>query len=96
MEGKIVEFLTGRRLEAHFVGRARARDEQFAGADLSRYPCPANVAFLEFRHAPEIAGNVGFRGGWHEKTIDHAGKPPAAGVKPRPLECHAISHYFAG
>src|SRR5438093_13626443 len=69
VEGKIVEFFTGRRLEMHFVGRARARDKQVAPADLPRDPRPAHVAFPELRHPPEVAGNVGFWGGGHEKTI---------------------------
>ena len=80
VDGKIVEFFTGRRLEAHFVRRARARDEQVAPADLPRDPRTTHVAFPEFRHAPEVAGNVGFWGGGHEKTIHHARKPPAPGI----------------
>src|SRR5206468_7926190 len=90
VEGKIVEFFTGWRLETHFVGRARACDKQVAPADLPRDPRPAHVAFTELRHAPEVAGNVGFWGGGHEKTINYARKPPTPGIKPRPLECNAI------
>ena len=96
VKGKIIELLTGWRLEAHFVGRARACDKQVARADLPRDPHPANVAFTEFRHAPEVAGNVGLWGGGHEKTIHHARKSPAPGIKPRPMECNAIGHHFAG
>jgi hypothetical protein len=36
VDGKIVEFFTGRRLETHFVGCARACDEQVARADLPK------------------------------------------------------------
>src|SRR5947209_15336759 len=80
----------------HFVRRARACDEQVAATDLPRDPCSTHIAFPEFRHAPEVAGNVGFWGGGHEKTINHSRKPPAPGIKPRPLECNAIGHHFAG
>ena len=41
VEGKVIELLTGWRLEAHFLGRARACDKQVAPADLPRDPCPA-------------------------------------------------------
>ena len=72
------------------------RDEQVAAADLPRDPRTATVAFPEFRQASERAGNMGFWGGGHEKTIPHARKPPAPGLKPRPPERHAIGHHFAG
>src|SRR2546425_8901857 len=52
--------------------------------------------FRKRRHSPKVAGDVGFWGGWHEKTIHHARKPPSPGIKPRPLERHAIGHHFAG
>ena len=39
---------------------------------------------------------MGFWGGRHEKTINHARKPPAPGIKPRPLKRHTISHHLAG
>lgn len=54
VERKIVEFLTRWGLEAHFVRRARTRDEQIPGMDLPRNPCPAHVPFLEVRHARRL------------------------------------------
>ncbi len=82
-------------MEVNFVRRSRARDEQVARADLPRHPGAAHVPFAELGHAAQIAGNVRFRGGWNEKAIDDARKPPAPGKKPRPLERHAIGHHFA-
>src|SRR5439155_5952923 len=96
VDGKIVEFFTGRRLEMHFVRRARTRDEHVASMNLPRDPRSAHIAFTKLRHSPKVAGNVGFWGGGHEKTINHARKPPAPSIKPRPLERHAIGHHFAG
>src|SRR3989442_7770751 len=96
MERKIIQFLTSRRFEAYFVWRARARDEQVAPDDPPRDPCPTHVPFLKFRHAPQVAGNVWLRGGGHEKTINHARKSPATGIKPRPVKRNAIGNHFAG
>src|SRR6267143_2722373 len=79
----------------HFVRRARARDKQVPATDLPCDPCPTHVAFPEFRHAPEVAGNVRFWGGGHKKTINHARKPPSPGIKTLPLERNAIGHHFA-
>src|SRR6266511_2529365 len=96
MKRKIVEFFTGRGWEIDFVRRARSRDEKVARTDFPSDPCTANVAFPEFRRAPERAGNVWLWCGRHEKTIHHARMPPAPSIKSRPLEPHTISHHLAG
>src|SRR5438045_9744219 len=95
MKRKIVEFFTGRGLEIDFVRRARSRDEKVARTDFPSDPCTANVAFPEFRRAPERAGNVWLWCGRHEETIHHARMPLTPRIKSRPLERNTIIQHPA-